>query len=107
MTTRCLLCDAHNNFSASRGSKLKDQRCNCGGKLELLSHAEGENCFKNKNGELFVYVADATRQRSYFMAKDDFELLKSGRRTECRGYIFLSENPGFISADVKLEIPNY
>jgi hypothetical protein len=59
MNARCTECSKLNNFSATRGSKLKDSCCRfCKkNKLELVSfsHLFGNNSiYKNKAGDYFT-----------------------------------------------------
>jgi len=65
MTARCTECGRYHNFSNSRGAKLSERSCPCGGKLEILSHTNimstetwidgvTKYLMKNKKGDLFM-----------------------------------------------------
>lgn len=40
MTARCVECSNMKSFANTRGAKLSERRCNCGGKLEITYSAE-------------------------------------------------------------------
>lgn len=42
MTARCIDCNKMNSFRNRRGAKLADQRCSCGGKLEIVGGSHNE-----------------------------------------------------------------
>lgn len=37
MTARCTTCSNYYRFRSSRGAKLSERRCECGGKYEIMS----------------------------------------------------------------------
>lgn len=67
MTARCTSCGASYFFRATRGAKLADRKCSCGGKYEILSSAkpvqldgqvlpDGGKAYDHyENGKPFVY----------------------------------------------------
>ena len=69
MTARCTVCSDWKNFRASRGNKLIDNPCRCGGAIELmffepeLSITTARHIYRNKKKELFEYIRDAVSIR--------------------------------------------
>lgn len=76
MTSRCTTCSKSKRFRNHRGAKLSDQRCECGGKLEIIGGSRilaGKHPFDDKatftaqwyDGEF--YHADVNRKGEYYV----------------------------------------
>jgi hypothetical protein len=90
MWSRCIECSKCNKFRNQRGNRLANQRCECGGKLEIVggSHTlSGKHPFDSNathtsdwwEGEYFY--AEANRKKEYFVFHE--------------GYLHKIENPIF------------
>lgn len=49
MNARCIKCSSHIDFRNTRGAKLRDRRCSCGGQYELLGHIHLEDHYIDKS----------------------------------------------------------
>lgn len=81
-SSRCIDCNKSNHYRNTRGSKLSDRRCECGGKLEAIGGCHtlaGEHplqpqtmTYKSEWFEGPYFNADVNRKGEYFVYNDGY-----------------------------------
>jgi len=93
MTVKCTSCNKANYFRNQRGNKLADQKCQCGGSLQMVggvhyisgSHPfDGSKTHESKWYEGQYFAAEANRKGQIFILHD--------------GYYHRIDNPVFATA---------
>jgi hypothetical protein len=78
MTAKCMTCDTLRNWRATRGAKLSEARCSCGGELEAASYhkvPEGGDSYG------YAYVGRKTGRVGHWKAGDGMSTLDGSPKT--------------------------